>query len=95
MRHNRYMPPRIRDPLVAQKVGAVIRTLRLSRGQRQVDIAQAAEVGRDTIVGIELGKGGPSLDVLFRIAEALGTKPSVLLAVAEAQLAAMAAKGER
>jgi transcriptional regulator with XRE-family HTH domain len=53
-------------------VGAAIRAVRIRRGWRQQDLADAAGVSRSTISRLERGHLGPlSLDVLRRVAAAL------------------------
>lgn len=45
-----------------------IRTLRAERGWTQADLAERAQVSRQTINAIEQGKFDPSLPLAFRIA---------------------------
>jgi putative transcriptional regulator len=52
-----------------------IRKLRFERNEMtQQDLAERVGVTRQTINAIELGKYSPSLEVAFRIAEALGVR---------------------
>jgi len=48
-----------------------IKTVRLSKGMSQADLAEAANVGRGTIINIETGKTIPQGEVLVRIMRAL------------------------
>lgn len=61
-----------------ERVGLNIRNLRNSRGLSQEQLALAAEVDRSYISEIELAKNSASLDVLERIAIALGVDPKEL-----------------
>jgi putative transcriptional regulator len=50
-----------------------IRTLRFAREEMtQADLADRVGVTRQTIIAIEQGRYSPSLEMAFRIAEALG-----------------------
>lgn len=53
-------------------IGATILIRRQELGLRQQELADLAEVGINTLVAIERGKGNPSLKTLLRIAEVLG-----------------------
>ena len=64
-------------------VGAVIRRLRKERGLSQEDVAFESGVDRSFLSHIERGLQQPSISILFRIAEALGTPASTILAEAE------------
>lgn len=48
-----------------------IKTVRLNKGMSQVDLAEAANVGRGTIINIETGKTIPQGEVLVRVMRAL------------------------
>ena len=61
-----------------ERVGLNIRNLRNSRGLSQEQLGLAAEVDRSYISEIELAKNSASLDVLERIAIALGVDPKEL-----------------
>ena len=51
----------------------MLKTLREDRGLSQVDLAKNARVGRTYIVKLEAGdKKNPSLDILKKLANALG-----------------------
>lgn len=64
-------------------IGLVIRTLRAERGLTQEQLALAAEVATSNISRIEGGKRNPSVDLLKRIAAALGMSPSDIYAAIE------------
>lgn len=50
-----------------------IRALRFSAGEMtQADLAERIGVTRQTVIAIEQGRYSPSLEMAFRIAEALG-----------------------
>jgi putative transcriptional regulator len=52
-----------------------IRRLRFERGEMtQQALADACGVTRQTVIALEAGKYGPSLELAFRIAHALGVR---------------------
>ena len=53
-------------------IGTIILNRRQELGLRQQELADLAEVGINTLVAIERGKGNPSVKTLLRIAEVLG-----------------------
>lgn len=66
-------------------IGAVIRRRRLAAGLSQEALAVRAELGAASVIcDVERGKrkAGGTLETLVRIAAALGTMPSTLLAEA-------------
>jgi transcriptional regulator with XRE-family HTH domain len=66
------MPPR--------GLGRVLKQRREAKGMSQVSLAEAARVGRTYIVKLESGeKKNPSLDVLKKLAKALGVPVTELL----------------
>jgi len=65
---------------LAQTFGRNVRIVRLGRGWTQEQLAFEAGVKRAYISEIEGGKRNPSLDVVERIAGALGASPGELLA---------------
>ena len=67
-------------------VGVVIRRLRKERGLSQEDVAFESGVDRSFLSHIERGLQQPSISILFRIAEALGTPASAILAEAEKEI---------
>lgn len=64
-------------------LGRAVSCQRLERGMRRKDLVLAAAVSYPHLAEIENGKKLPSMTVLARLAEALGTTPSGLLARAE------------
>ncbi|MFT8887469.1 MAG: helix-turn-helix transcriptional regulator [Ethanoligenens sp.] len=49
-----------------------LRTLRRTRGMTQQQLADTAEVSRQTVIAIEAGRFNPSVLLAFRLAKALG-----------------------
>lgn len=74
-------------PELAVGLSLAVRHARDRRGWRQVDLVQQAGVHRATISEIESGAGNPTLDVLERVARALGLTISELLRAAEVEQA--------
>lgn len=66
--------------------GAVLRSLRKQRELSQEALALDAEVERNYISLIELGKNSPSIRILFKLCKALDVSPSAFLASVEAQI---------
>lgn len=63
-----------------KRLGRVLKSLREDRGLSQVDLAKRAHVGRTYIVKLESGdKRNPSLDILKKLAKALGVPVTELL----------------
>ena len=63
-----------------KRLGRVLKTLREEKGLTQVDLANKAKVGRTYIVKLETGdKKNPSLDILKKLAKALGVPVTDLL----------------
>ena len=67
---------------VLTELGAVIRASRLQIGISQEALAVDADLDRSYVGGIERGEHNLTLINLQKIANALGTKPSVLLKTA-------------
>ncbi len=64
-----------------KRLGRVLKTLREDKGLTQVDLAKRANVERTYIVKLESGnKKNPSLDILKKLAKALGVPVTELLA---------------
>jgi transcriptional regulator with XRE-family HTH domain len=71
-----------RDPLLVG-LGEAIRNLRDELGVSQERLGLESGVHRNYIGGIERAEREPSVTTLARLAQALGVKPSDLLARAE------------
>lgn len=61
-------------------LGRRVRELRTKKGWTQEELGQAARVTRVCIVAVEGGKQNVSMDILVRLANALGVAPENLLA---------------
>ena len=72
--------------LDAVVVGQVIQRFREAKKQSQELISGFAGIGRTHLSAIERGERKPTLETFFRIADALGTKPSVIMAAIEKEL---------
>jgi transcriptional regulator with XRE-family HTH domain len=70
------------DPLLIG-LGDAIRRLRDERGVSQERLSLESGVHRNYIGGVERAERRPSVTTLARLAEALGMRPSELLALAE------------
>jgi transcriptional regulator with XRE-family HTH domain len=62
-----------------RRFGDNIRSLRRRRGLSRAALARKADVGRDSLLGIESGKRAPRLDTLLAVADGLEVDPAVLL----------------
>ncbi|WP_152615985.1 helix-turn-helix domain-containing protein [Burkholderia pseudomallei] len=69
-----------------QAVGEVLRSLRRRKGLPQEALAHAADMERNYVSLIELGRHSPSVRVIWKICAALEVTPSAFLAAAEARL---------
>ena len=69
--------------LDAEIVGSVIQRIRQQQGKSQELISGLAGIGRTHLSAIERGQRKPTLETFYKIAEALGVKPSMLLAAIE------------
>lgn len=72
--------------LDAVVVGKVLQRFREQKKQSQELISGLAGIGRTHLSAIERGERKPTLDTFFKIADALGIKPSILIAAIEAEL---------
>lgn len=57
-----------------EEMGRMIRNIRTQRGMTQMDVAEAAGIGQSHLARIEAGRYAVSLDVLNKIAYALGVR---------------------
>src|SRR3954470_874520 len=71
--------PAIRHAEIVGLFGARLRETRLSRGMTQADLAQEAEVSVNYVGRLESGGAAPGIDLVDRLARALGTSVSELL----------------
>ena len=72
--------------LDAVVVGKVIQSFREQRKQSQELVSGFAGIGRTHLSAIERGERKPTSDTFFKIADALGVKPSVIVAAIEEEL---------
>lgn len=61
-----------------------LRTVRTSRGMTQADLARKAQVDSTYVSRLESAKAAPGLDMVGKLAAALGVAPTALLPEAEA-----------
>jgi DNA-binding XRE family transcriptional regulator len=61
-------------------LGRRVRDLRLQKGWTQEQLAEGARVTRVCIVAVEGGKQNVSMDIVVRLANALGVSPEGLMA---------------
>ncbi len=69
--------------LNSKDVGCVIRRFRKEKGLSQEVVANLADIGRTHLSAIERGERRPTLETFFRLSEALGASPSVIIAAIE------------
>ena len=62
-----------------QAFGQALRSLRTKRKWTQTDLALRADVDRNYVSLIELGRNSPSVRLMFRLCDALDITPSDLL----------------
>ena len=67
-------------------VGNVIQRFREQKKQSQELVSGFAGIGRTHLSAIERGERKPTLDTFFKIADALGIKPSIIMAAIEEEL---------
>ena len=67
-------------------VGRVLQKFREQKKQSQELVSGFAGIGRTHLSAIERGERKPTLDTFFKIADALGVKPSVIIAAIEDEL---------
>ena len=80
------MPATSRNPALALAFGETVRSVRESAGVAQEALALIAEMDRSYLGRLERGEKQPSLDVVFRLAAALGVTPGDLVARIELRL---------
>lgn len=72
--------------LDAVTVGRVIQEYREKKGLSQEIVSGFAAIGRTHLSAIERGVRKPTLETFFRISEAMGIRPSELMAAIEEKL---------
>ena len=73
--------PRNSERRFPKELGRRVRNLRQKTGWTQEQLAKATRLMRAYIVAVEGGKQNVSLDVVVRVANALGVTPERLLAM--------------
>jgi len=73
-----------------QAFGQALRSLRTKRKWTQIDLALRADVDRNYVSLIELGRNSPSVRLMFRLCDALDITPSDLLKDVERRIRAQA-----
>ena len=66
--------------------GKVLRRLRIDLGLSQEALALSAELKRNYISLMELGQNQPTITTIFKLADALGIKPSKLMDLVENEI---------
>lgn len=67
-------------------VGKVLQRFREQKKQSQELVSGFAGIGRTHLSAIERGERKPTMDTFFKIANALGVKPSIIMAAIEEEL---------
>ncbi len=68
-------------------VGRVIGRIREQKGLSQEVVSGLADIGRTHLSAIERGERKPTMETLFKIADALQIKPSELVKLIENEIA--------
>ena len=71
---------------IDQAFGQALRSLRTKRKWSQTDLALRADVDRNYISLIELGKNSPSIRIVYRLCDALNVHPFELLKDADRRI---------
>ncbi len=79
---------RLLDP--DQALGQAMRSLRNKRKWSQTDLALRADVDRNYISLIELGRNSPSVRMLFKLCDALDVAPSDFMAEVQRRMKTLA-----
>ncbi len=66
--------------------GGVLRRLRIKHGLSQEGLALSADLQRNYISLMELGKNQPTITTIFKLSIALGIKPSELIKIVEGEV---------
>jgi len=67
-------------------IGSTIRKLRTERKKTQDELSGLAGIARSHLAAIESGKNSPTVETLWKIADALNIKPSMILKMVEDML---------
>lgn len=67
-------------------VGRVIQNVREKKGLSQEVVSGLADIGRTHLSAIERGVRKPTIETFFRIADAMGIKPSALMKLIEDEI---------
>lgn len=70
-------------PYSSKTFGMVISRLRTEKGMSQENLSAFAGIARSHLTMLENGRKTARIDTVFRIADALGIKPSELIQLAE------------
>ncbi|MDH1673916.1 MULTISPECIES: helix-turn-helix domain-containing protein [Comamonas] len=73
-----------------QAFGQALRSLRTKRKWTQTDLALRADVDRNYVSLIELGRNSPSVRLMFRLCDALDITPSDMLKDVERRISVQA-----
>ncbi len=65
--------------ILSKKFGIRIKFERIKRNWSQEQLAEKADIGRTTVTNIERNLSSPTLDIVEKIAAALGYEPYELL----------------
>lgn len=77
-----------------QAFGQALRSLRTKRKWTQTDLALRADVDRNYVSLIELGRNSPSIRLMFRLCDALDIKPSEMLREVERRMLLIGHRGD-
>jgi transcriptional regulator with XRE-family HTH domain len=78
-----FLPDRKQRKADLAALGRAVRLMREQRGMSAEDLAEATGIGRQRIDALEAGRLDPTYELLLSLAQALGTRPSVLVALAQ------------
>ncbi len=73
----------IKMPYNSKTLGLIIGTERVKRGMTQEQLSGLAGISRSHLAALECGQKSPRIETLWRVAEALGVKPSKLIIMME------------
>lgn len=67
----------------ARTVGEIIKKLRTEKKLSQEVLSGLADISRSHLSMIEIGRKMPNLEIIIKISDALGIKPSELIRIVE------------